>query len=147
MGIKEICWDKIPAQLRSNVFPEDGHLFAFWPSPVDHDICFKNAGFTEFEDSDDLWDDNYSDMIQIFFSYFQISSYLKGLLQLVSHNDNYPYFKYSSESPFNICIVVGDGHPIIWIWMEKDLTQDLFKKLEKNKPVKRVILDWRVLMP
>jgi hypothetical protein len=31
------------------------HLVALWPSPVEHDLCFRDAGFTEFGDNDDAW--------------------------------------------------------------------------------------------
>jgi hypothetical protein len=30
-------------------------LVAVWPSPVNHDSCFRDAGFTEFADNDEAW--------------------------------------------------------------------------------------------
>jgi hypothetical protein len=36
--------------------PEGLQLFALWPSPVNGDECFRDAGFTEFGDSDALWE-------------------------------------------------------------------------------------------
>jgi len=33
-------------------------LFALWPAPVNHDACFKDAGFEDFDDADDVWDAN-----------------------------------------------------------------------------------------
>jgi hypothetical protein len=31
-------------------------LFALWPAPVNHDVCFEEAGFTDFGDRDEVWD-------------------------------------------------------------------------------------------
>jgi hypothetical protein len=31
-------------------------LFALWPSPVNPDVCFQKAGFTDFGDGDENWD-------------------------------------------------------------------------------------------
>ena len=31
-------------------------LFALWPSPVNDDVCFREAGFTNFGDGDESWD-------------------------------------------------------------------------------------------
>lgn len=35
---------------------EGSMLFALWPSPVNHDVCFREAGFTDFADGDETWD-------------------------------------------------------------------------------------------
>ncbi len=31
-------------------------LFALWPAPVNPDVCFEKAGFTDFGDGDASWD-------------------------------------------------------------------------------------------
>ena len=31
-------------------------LFALWPAPVNHDVCFRNTGFTDFGDANEAWD-------------------------------------------------------------------------------------------
>lgn len=42
----------------SPVRPEENgaELFALWPAPVNDDVCFREAGFTDFGDADDRWD-------------------------------------------------------------------------------------------
>ncbi len=31
-------------------------LFALWPAPMNDDVCFRAAGFTDFGDADEAWD-------------------------------------------------------------------------------------------
>jgi len=145
--IKEVCWDEVPIQIRSNLFPENSHLYAIWPTPVDHDVCFKEAGFTKFDDSDETWDNDFSNIVQIIFLHFHIADNLKEPLLLASQYDDRPYFIHNLHHPFNVRIVVTDGHPIIWIWMEKDLIDDLLQKIEEYKSTKKVVLDWNKLIP
>ena len=33
-------------------------LFALWPAPMNDDVCFRAAGFTDFDDADYSWDAN-----------------------------------------------------------------------------------------
>jgi hypothetical protein len=41
----------------------DEVLFALWPSPVNPDVCFQKAGFTDFDDGDESWDANAGDLL------------------------------------------------------------------------------------
>jgi hypothetical protein len=45
-----IHWSRVPKS------DENMALFALWPSPVNHDVCFQQAGFTVFGDGDESWD-------------------------------------------------------------------------------------------
>lgn len=45
-----VHWSQIPHAA------EGMALFALWPSPVNDDVCFREAGFTDFGDSDESWD-------------------------------------------------------------------------------------------
>jgi hypothetical protein len=38
-------------------------LFALWPSPVNPDACFREAGFSRFGDGDENWDANASGLL------------------------------------------------------------------------------------
>ncbi|MBB4638162.1 hypothetical protein [Longimicrobium terrae] len=42
----------------------DSVLFAVWPSPVNADECFRAAGFTDFGDADDVWDEEAESLLQ-----------------------------------------------------------------------------------
>jgi hypothetical protein len=58
-SIKAICWDEIPAE-RLPAWPEPSKVVAaLWPSPVNHDYCFAQDGFTQFADSDEQWDEEW----------------------------------------------------------------------------------------
>lgn len=39
-------------------------VHALWPSPVNPDVCFKEAGFTDFEDADASWDGQADALVQ-----------------------------------------------------------------------------------
>lgn len=56
-GITAINWQPIPSDYWKGL--ECTYHYALWPSPVDHDQWFMNAGFTEFADSDDQWEADY----------------------------------------------------------------------------------------
>lgn len=38
-------------------------LFALWPSPVSADECFQAAGFSDFGDGDDSWEENAANLL------------------------------------------------------------------------------------
>jgi hypothetical protein len=62
MRISRVNWGEV-----NNGRPEwsspSGQLYAIWPSPVDHDLCFDAAGFADFGDSDDLWHRDFNDLV------------------------------------------------------------------------------------
>jgi len=45
-------WDWVASATQSS----GCQLAAVWPSPVNADVCFQAAGFTDFGDADDRWD-------------------------------------------------------------------------------------------
>src|SRR5687767_14897383 len=45
-----IHWSPVPSA------PDGVELFALWPSPMNDDVCFREAGFTDFGDGDENWD-------------------------------------------------------------------------------------------
>jgi hypothetical protein len=55
-GIRQYHWGKVlPATLDARLgrFPE---ILAIWPAPINADACFVDAGFRDFPDSDEIWD-------------------------------------------------------------------------------------------
>ena len=44
--------------------PEGCCLVALWPSPVNPDACFEEAGFRDFGDNDLVWDENAGILLQ-----------------------------------------------------------------------------------
>jgi hypothetical protein len=53
--ILKIHWDNVAPSVAPDWFSPGDHVVAIWPSPVDHDACFRYAGFEDFDDSDDRW--------------------------------------------------------------------------------------------
>jgi hypothetical protein len=45
-----IHWSPVPRA------DESLSLFALWPAPVNPDVCFQKAGFTDFGDGYEKWD-------------------------------------------------------------------------------------------
>jgi hypothetical protein len=50
-----IHWSPVPTPRATSNLPSGFRLLALWPSPVNHDACFRDAGFTEFADNDADW--------------------------------------------------------------------------------------------
>jgi hypothetical protein len=55
-AIRELCWGSVPPNQRPSWAAFAGTLLGVWPAPVDHDVCFREAGFSEFADTDEDWD-------------------------------------------------------------------------------------------
>ena len=53
-----VHWSRIPNKTKN-----DSELFALWPSPVNADACFREAGFSIFGDGDEHWDDYASELL------------------------------------------------------------------------------------
>lgn len=58
-----IHWSQIPRDAAGRHATEGSELFALWPSPVNDDVCFRKAGFTEFGDGDESWDSQATEML------------------------------------------------------------------------------------
>src|ERR1700693_5711314 len=63
-AIGAINWDNVPTAHLPQWIEPSGTLLAIWPSPVDHDVCFANAGFSEFADSDEPYDAEWKQMLE-----------------------------------------------------------------------------------
>ena len=63
-GIRRLHWNLLPAEVASRLLPECEVVMAVWPAPMDADFCFSEAGFADFEDSDDTWDQQWREVIE-----------------------------------------------------------------------------------
>jgi hypothetical protein len=52
------------ARVGSGTPSPDSVLFAVWPAPVNADECFRAAGFTDFGDADDAWDEKAESLLR-----------------------------------------------------------------------------------
>lgn len=67
--IRSIYWDTV-SSLYQHAWTSPPHTcHAVWPSPINADACFENAGFTEFEDTDDQWDSDWRTIVELAIQY------------------------------------------------------------------------------
>lgn len=67
--IQTIFWDRVSTAWQPTSLVSLRHVHAVWPSPVDADACFRNAGFTEFADTDDEWDSDWRTVVEAVITY------------------------------------------------------------------------------
>jgi hypothetical protein len=103
LAIQHICWATIPPTYDRDLVPtfaeQGSHLFAFWPSPIEPDACFEQAGFSEFYsdlDTDD-WDVEWSAIIESLLGHVERF----GPLRLRNQAD---VFEYLPQSFFERCL-------------------------------------------
>lgn len=52
----QIHWSRVSAEEAGALNSPGCRLLAIWPAPVNHDVCFQEAGFALFGDNDEAWD-------------------------------------------------------------------------------------------
>jgi hypothetical protein len=137
MGISRLNWGEINEARPPWSWPS-GRLYAIWPSPVDHDQCFEAAGFTEFGDSDDSWDRDFSDLIaRVLESLAHFGGAVlregeypvergrprascRDALIAAATDDNVPPCVVVFGDPPKASVRTCDGHPILWTWISGD---------------------------
>lgn len=143
-----------------------GELFALWPEPVDHDVCFRDAGFTAFADTDESWDVDFSALIERLLGRFarygastvrgeaprQTGDASSPILRLVvaAENDGFPPCFVSFGSPLRAVVMTSAGHPILWVWLEERVASDWSEHLAalgRDHEVVETALRWEVLLP
>jgi hypothetical protein len=151
MNIEALCWDEV------------GGAVAVWPSPVDHDVCFQAAGFTEFADTDEEWHEEFEGIVNRVIAWCTAAGQpritrfvgIKGVPNpsvrdalLASARDDQFIVSVVSFGE-TLTVVTADGHPIIWLCglpgsrsIEGALVEFAGEKL-----LRRVTLDWPRLMP
>jgi hypothetical protein len=146
------------------IWSEAGYVWAVWPSPVDHDQCFQTAGFDEFADTDDLWDEDFSKVVERTVETLSTlgsgtvtgGQYLLGETKLESlqqallagtKDDNLQPPVVSFGDPALATLRTSDGHSVLWIWLQVgDLDRHL-AFIADGLPVTARDLIWRYLLP
>jgi len=162
MKILRLNWGELEEE-RPDWSPGSGHLYAIWPSPVDHDVCFEAAGFEDFADSDGAWDDDFADLVQ------RLIHALGGARVAVLAAGEYPVDGWrrrrslrdaligaARDDGFGPCVVhfgepataavrTSDGHPILWTWMAEPSIDRILGAVAQGRPVKRMDMNWEKL--
>jgi hypothetical protein len=61
--IDGIFWGEVPPAAAPAWLPPGHRMMAIWPSSVNADVCFREAGFDSFADTDDRWDDEWKRIV------------------------------------------------------------------------------------
>jgi hypothetical protein len=174
VAIESIHWGSIGVRCCHG---EPGSLFALWPGPVDHDLCFESAGFDRFADSDEAWDADFESILQGVLA--TLGSYgnpvvtgdrpvwkqslvarllrerapelgLPEQLALVSRDDQFGPCRLDFGLPVRAAIYVSDGHPIVWIWLHQTVAsawQSDLRTFAGGRNAIETTLRWDHLLP
>lgn len=163
MKIHSLNWGEV-ADARPSWAGVFGRLWAIWPSPVDHDVCFDAAGFHDMDDSDSAWDDDFSVFLERMLAALAVlgtSSLMAGeyprhgrhacatlrdALTAAATVDNFPPCVVSFGHPAVAWIRTSDGHPIVWLWtIEWAEIETVMPTIASELPIHEVKLQWEKL--
>ena len=170
-----IHWSHVLGDCARRYAAEGSGLFALWPSPVKCDGCFRNAGFTDFADSDEQWDAQAADLLSRLLA--ELSSFGPPRLVSVPAKKQWSLIDriFRQPDPIDIreqieapiqwdelpdCIVAfgesgvvlrtGLGHYLFWIVLpnvESDSFEALARRVANSHPLARTELKWEHLIP
>jgi hypothetical protein len=162
MGISRLNWGELN-EARPPWSPTAGHLYAIWPSPVDHDVCFEAAGFTEFGDSDDAWHRDFADLVaRALNSLAHLGDPVlreghtvdregrrvsfRDALIVAATDDNFPPCVVGFGDPPKASVRTSDGHAILWTWVSENVELDAFlDRLAEGREVVNRTMKWEKL--
>jgi len=173
MPIESVRWGALGDRTYHD---ERGCLFALWPEPVDHDACFESAGFDRFADTDRAWDAEFAIIIQDLLATLAVHGSpvvtgeplvqhpligrlfrkraprlpLPEQIALVAHDDQFAPCHVDFGSPVRAAIHVSDGHPILWVWLRRDVANGWpgsLSALARGHTTIETTLRWEVLVP
>jgi hypothetical protein len=148
-------------------------LFALWPSPVNDDVCFREAGFTDFGDGDENWEKDADGMVTRLLE--QLSCYGPAHLVSAPVERHQPWYRrpfgkpevYDLREQIDLpmqwdelpnCIVAfgevgatlrtGSGHHIFWITLphaDAKAFPRIVEQVAASYPIIRTELKWECL--
>jgi len=149
-------------------------LFALWPSPMNDDVCFREAGFTEFGDGGENWDADAERLLTRLLE--TLSTYGPPRLMSKPTEKHQPWYRrlFTKPEAFGLrqqielpiqwdelpdCVVAfgesgvslrtGSGHHIFWIRLpHSDAPQfsSLAGQVAAPHPIVRTQLRWECLV-
>jgi hypothetical protein len=170
----QIHWSAVLSGDAETLTSPDCRLLAVWPAPVNHDVCFKEAGFTLFGDNDDAWDEAAEDLLRRVLdslSRFGAVKYLSEPLRdnppwylrpfraaqklplqqqalLPMHWDSLPSF-HAQFGNSGAALRTGSGHFLLWINLPNagPDASEFVKSIAGPWPVVETELRWAILLP
>lgn len=149
-SIEKIYWSEVELNAQQFDFFPTHSVYAIWPSPVDHDECFKKAGFMSFADTDEKWEAEFKEIIQELVCVLEtcgkliVRSDIKAITNsgfkeriLIWLGRMKPIglleklFIVARDDQFGDCVVdfgskeiatlrIGSGHPILWLSLDSN---------------------------
>ena len=150
MRIWRLNWGEVSDD-RPPWSPVSGRLFAIWPSPVDHDVCFEAAGFADFGDSDDAWHDDFDDLVRrLVDSLYPVQGSsarrsVREALVAAARDDNGPPCVVHCGEPRTASIRTSNGHAVLWIWMADGGIGRILAAVAQGREVNQTTMKWEKL--
>lgn len=170
----QIHWSPVPPEDAEGLVSPGCRLLAIWPAPVNHDVCFEEAGFTLFGDNDGDWDEAAEELLQrVIESLFRFGA-VKHIGKPL--RDNPPWylrlFRPGRELPLQqqallpmqwdslpsfharfgeggAALWTGNGHFLLWVSLPNagPDASAFVKRIAGPWPVAETGLRWAVLLP
>lgn len=170
----DIHWSEVEPPLPPALAVADGRVVALWPAPVNADACFAAAGFTDFDDHGDAWDDAAVALLERVVE--RLSAFGEPSLLSPALPDSPPWhrrlrgevpaprplltqlelpMRWDSLPP---CVVAfgtdgarlrtGEGHVILWLTLPHGVEPaEVVAGVAGGHPVRRTTLRWSALLP
>jgi hypothetical protein len=174
MSSLSVHWSPVEDVEASSQLLDGFRLVALWPSPVNHDICFREAGFTEFADTDDAWGIRADALLERLLAELTRHGEPKLVSEPVRHFERWSFMRSKRERPVGLreqlmlpilwdslpeCVVafgrggvtlrVGNGHHLFWLTLplgnEMEL-EDFVSRVSGSEPCIRTTLHWLCLL-
>jgi len=165
VGFDRVHWSSIPRTLAGGRGWPEGTVIAVWPSPVNADACFEEAGFSEFADRGDAWHADLERLVDLVIEqletlgaprvarkpYPEDPEPVADMAHLIIESATATYAEdfvalLEFGMPKAAALQTGSGHDVLWIWYRDSHLQSLLDALARSWPIERRELDWQVLL-
>lgn len=169
-----IHWAPVTGAAADRLAAEKLRLLALWPAPVNNDKCFREAGFAEFADADEEWEQNANELLTRLLADLAVHGTahlltkpvqkpvpwyrrlftkpefydMREHIELSLRQDNIP----DCEVGFGdsgALLSTGKGHHIFWITLPQragNLFGEVVPRIAGPHPVMRTELTWEALI-
>jgi len=165
IGFDRVHWSSISPTLAVGRGWPEGTVVAVWPSPVNADACFEEAGFTEFADRGNAWHADFEQLVDLVLEHLETlgpprvarrpypedPEPVGDIAHLIIESATASYAEdFVALLEFGVgkvaALQTGSGHDVLWIWYRDSKLQSLLDALARSWPVERRELDWDVLL-
>jgi len=165
IGFDRVHWSPIPGTLAAGRGWPEGTVIALWPSPVNADACFEEAGFSEFAERGAAWHADFEELVGLVIEHLESLGAPRvarrpypedpepvgDLAHLIIESATASYAEdFVAMLEFGLpkaaALQTGSGHDVLWIWSRDPHLQSLLEAVARSWPLERRELDWQVLL-